>query len=77
MNKTIKYKDNIERDNIIKSQESKGFRLIEDALTFEGNYLVFTDEPVIEKAYLTAEEKLIQDIETIKRRLDALEGKIK
>jgi len=64
----IPYETAENRDNIFTTQESKGFRLIEDQIHFDGKFLVFDDgQPVSPPRDLSSE------IDALKVRLVTLE----
>lgn len=71
----INYKDELEREEIIKQKKQEGKILKEDRITLSGNFLIFTDpeetqEQEIKQKYTKTEIKQI-----IKEYLESKEGK--
>ena len=58
------------RTSIIAKQEALGFRLFEDQIHFDGNWLLLTDEPYSEP--LPARD-LGKEIDDLKARIEKLE----
>jgi len=56
------------RDSIIAEQEALGFRLYEEQRHFDGNWLLFTDEP-----YVEVEPEPLRDLAT---EVDEIKAKI-
>jgi hypothetical protein len=69
--KTISFTDET-KEAIIAEQKALGFRLYEEQLHTDGNWLLFTDEPYIETE---PPRDLAAEIDALKARVGKLEKK--
>ena len=69
MKKKLAYTEE-NRTSIIAEQQALGFRLFEEQIHFDGNWLLFTDEPYSEP--LPA-RNLALEIDDLKARIEKLE----
>ena len=69
MEKKLAYTEE-NREALLKEQEALSFRLYEEQRHFDGNWLLFTDEPYSEP--LPARD-LAQELDSLKARIEKLE----
>ena len=70
MEKKLAYTEE-NRTSIIAKQEALGFRLFEEQIHFDGNWLLFTDKPYGEPLPV---RNLALEIDDLKARIENLEG---
>lgn len=82
MDITVDYTTEGERDSLIAEYEAQGYRLKEEQKYFDGNHLIFTDEPYVEpepprdlQAEIDEIKAKIADYNDLKARVEALEKK--
>ena len=74
MQETLEYKTKAEKETLIKLKTSQGLRLKEEQLHYNGNFLIFTDEPE-EPSLESPLRNPEAEIDVLKARLEKLEEK--
>ena len=73
MQETLEYKTKAEKETLIQLKTSQGLRLKEEQLHYNGNFLIFTDEPEEPSSLESPPRNLEAEIDDLKVRIESLE----